>query len=462
MSDHFYTTDEFERERALAGGAYHDEGIACFVYPTQLSPPGTVPFFRLYNPDTGDHFYTTDANERDRAIARFGYRSEGIACSVFAASSQPGLTPLYRLWNGDAHDHFYTIDSAERDRAQTLSRYRDEPIACYVFPVPGPTQSAPAGSVPLYRLYVPDKSFWDKVGDFFSSIGNFVVGVLSTIGGAILDGLDGGLGWLLSGLSFILENTILRIPWLGGALRELWHIILTGVWGILSIIDILAGLLGFRPEKRMRIMIVVQEDEEGQPVPPRPEDGEILRLLQLAIDTFKGQANVRLIPVGAFRFSSPFQDVPTASEDYIYREGNPSQTETLDVNCDFELFQDVFGTVGSEFQRKLSVDLYFSGWRRLVGYGAPVAAFSVRSFKNAQKAGCAPPILDDWVIVKFASDTPGRVLAHEFGHACSLWHPLGTPDPTNLMTPGSDGGVGFELGLWQKVLLRASRHVTYF
>lgn len=39
-----------------------------------------VPLYRLQG--HGDHFYTTSADERDAAIAQYGYASEGIACYV--------------------------------------------------------------------------------------------------------------------------------------------------------------------------------------------------------------------------------------------------------------------------------------------------------------------------------------------------------------------------------------------
>jgi Repeat of unknown function (DUF5648) len=464
MSDHFYTTDEFERDRALAGGSYRLEIIACSVYPAVAGPAGTVPLFRLYNHDSGDHFYTTDANERDRAIARSGYRSEGVACAVFAAgNARPGLTALYRLWNGDESDHFYTVDPAENNRAQSGGGYRYEGIACFVFPPTG----GPPGTVPLYRLYKHDEGLLDSIGDFFSGIGNTIVGAASTIGGALLDTFDSTFGWALDGLSWVLENTLFSVPGIGDVLRDLWNGLLGVGWGLIDVGEMILGFLGIRPEKRMRIMVIIQEDEEGHAV---ATTAEIFPLLQLAIDTFKGQANVRLLPVGPFRYSSPFQDIPTASEDYIYREELGSRADTLDVDCDADLLVDDLGIIGSQFNYKLSRDLFFAGWRRLIGYGAPVAAFAVRSFKNGHSAGCSLGPLADYVVVRFAPDPVSKALprnrnlAHELGHACNLWHPSypGGPDPNNLMTPVSQGGVGFELRTEQVVLLRASRHVTYF
>jgi hypothetical protein len=36
----------------------------------------------MYNGGMGDHFYTIDAGERDRAVGSLGYVDEGIACYV--------------------------------------------------------------------------------------------------------------------------------------------------------------------------------------------------------------------------------------------------------------------------------------------------------------------------------------------------------------------------------------------
>jgi hypothetical protein len=44
---------------------------------------GSTPLYRLYSPSTGDHFYTLSAEERDAAVAVYGYVSEGVAAQVW-------------------------------------------------------------------------------------------------------------------------------------------------------------------------------------------------------------------------------------------------------------------------------------------------------------------------------------------------------------------------------------------
>src|SRR5258708_5612016 len=92
----------------------------------------------------GDHFYTTSAVERDTAVMKFGYTSEGVACNVYLQSRAPQVG-----------DHFYTTAQAAHDEFISTWGYRDEGIACYVLPNPGSS-----GAVPLYRLL--SWSVWDN------------------------------------------------------------------------------------------------------------------------------------------------------------------------------------------------------------------------------------------------------------------------------------------------------------
>lgn len=49
---------------------YQDEGVACWV--PAAAGPGTAPFYRSYQPQYSDHFYTTSAVERDSAEQNLG------------------------------------------------------------------------------------------------------------------------------------------------------------------------------------------------------------------------------------------------------------------------------------------------------------------------------------------------------------------------------------------------------
>jgi hypothetical protein len=58
---------------------YADEETTGFIFPTQELH--TVPLYRLYNTAIVDHFYTTNAAERDNAAQNLGYTNEGICPS---------------------------------------------------------------------------------------------------------------------------------------------------------------------------------------------------------------------------------------------------------------------------------------------------------------------------------------------------------------------------------------------
>ena len=154
--DHFYTTDESSPPSAKAG-PYAWEGVSAYLAPDPR--PGWVPFYRLWKGGaTGDHFYTTGASARDRAVDRYGYTYESVAGYVSPTPSA-GLVPLYRLWKGGATgDHFYTTSASKRDTAVSRYGYEYEGPAGYVAAQPG------NGLVPFFR-------WWNSaIGDHFYTI----------------------------------------------------------------------------------------------------------------------------------------------------------------------------------------------------------------------------------------------------------------------------------------------------
>ncbi|WP_248922183.1 InlB B-repeat-containing protein [Olsenella intestinalis] len=66
--------------------------------------------YRLYNPYSGEHFYTASPLERD-AVAAAGWSYEGVG---WVAPVEEG-EPVYRLYNPYGGDHHYTLSAGERD-----------------------------------------------------------------------------------------------------------------------------------------------------------------------------------------------------------------------------------------------------------------------------------------------------------------------------------------------------------
>lgn len=99
----------------------------------------SVPMYRLYNPNSGEHFYTKTTSERDY-LRSVGWRYEGIGWQAPASGN-----PVYRLYNPNAGDHHYTLNAGERDHLKKVG-WRYEGISWY----------SPSSGTPLYRLYNPN------------------------------------------------------------------------------------------------------------------------------------------------------------------------------------------------------------------------------------------------------------------------------------------------------------------
>ncbi|MBQ8603250.1 MAG: phosphodiester glycosidase family protein [Oscillospiraceae bacterium] len=105
--EHFYTGSTIERENLVNSG-WHYEGVAFH------SPHKGEPMYRLYNPNVGDHHYTGSTVERDNLISA-GWVYEGVAFNSAPASEINH--PQYRLYNPNAVSgaHHYTGSVEERD-----------------------------------------------------------------------------------------------------------------------------------------------------------------------------------------------------------------------------------------------------------------------------------------------------------------------------------------------------------
>ncbi len=66
-----------------------------------------VSMYRLYNPNSGEHFYTANAGEM-QYLSAIGWRYEGIGWTAPSTG-----TPVYRMYNPNVGDHHYTMNWAE-------------------------------------------------------------------------------------------------------------------------------------------------------------------------------------------------------------------------------------------------------------------------------------------------------------------------------------------------------------
>nr|MCR4950213.1 hypothetical protein [Solobacterium sp.] len=105
----------------------------------KLTDPVTM--YRLYNPNSGEHFYTAKAKERDY-LKQNGWKYEGVGWKAPGSS----IAPVYRLYNTNSGDHHYTMKIREKNALVKLG-WKYEGIGWY---------SDEKHTVPLYREYNPN------------------------------------------------------------------------------------------------------------------------------------------------------------------------------------------------------------------------------------------------------------------------------------------------------------------
>ncbi len=99
---------------------------------------GSVTMYRLYNPNSGEHFYTADVNEV-KQLRFVGWKYENVGWIAPEKSDQP----VYRLYNPNAGDHHYTTSAGERDHLVSVG-WKYEQIGWY---------SASPNKIKLLRQY---------------------------------------------------------------------------------------------------------------------------------------------------------------------------------------------------------------------------------------------------------------------------------------------------------------------
>ena len=278
-----------------------------------------------------------------------------------------------------------------------------------------------------------------------------VIDVVVAVIGAILETIESIVGWILSAIALVIE-LVLSIPIVGRFIGWVLAIAQTAYWLGVGVIDSAAGLLGIRPEKKLRICTIILADENGTAVRPTTD---VVKWLQNAVDVFKREANVRVMRGEPFHYTSGFGDSETVTTDWIHLPGDPSAKRILDLGGEAATMgADLVGP-GSDYNKIAILNCFYGTWRKLVGYGAPITIFIIRSLEEGSGRSLGP--LTDYVVIGGGQNINETDVTHELGHACYLWH---VSDSTNLMNGSPPRGTS--LSWWQVILLRSSRHVSYF
>ena len=99
--------------------------------------------YRLYNPNSGEHFYTGDKSEKDYLVS-VGWNDEGDAWKAAQVSD----TPVYRLYNPNTGEHHYTASGEETFALVTLG-WNYEQIGFY-------SNYKNVKGMPIYRVFNPN------------------------------------------------------------------------------------------------------------------------------------------------------------------------------------------------------------------------------------------------------------------------------------------------------------------
>lgn len=134
--EHLYTTDTNEYS-VLPGRGWLAEGAIykLFQGAGSLSGVDAGPYYRLYNPLSHQHHWTTDLNEYN-VLGSWGWTKEGVDGYILP-TAVAGSVPLYRLYlYAFGGLHLWTIDANEKNVLSTSNGWVDEGVAGYVVPLP--------------------------------------------------------------------------------------------------------------------------------------------------------------------------------------------------------------------------------------------------------------------------------------------------------------------------------------
>ena len=126
--------------KKVLGMAFIITGMFAWTITVSANQVKGYSMYRVYNPNSGEHFYTKDIGEQ-KYLKQLGWKDEGVGW--YAPSTGD---PVYRLYNKNAGDHHYTLNKQERDYLVKVG-WKFEGIGWY---------SEKATGIKLYRAYNPN------------------------------------------------------------------------------------------------------------------------------------------------------------------------------------------------------------------------------------------------------------------------------------------------------------------
>jgi hypothetical protein len=232
------------------------------------------------------------------------------------------------------------------------------------------------------------------------------------------------------------------IPVIGRLGKWGWNIVATLAHAPFGLIEWAFLAMGKKPEKKLKLAVVLYTKEDGLPY---ADTSKVIEQLEHTAKLYKDKANIKVSSAKATASEAP-------SEDWITIHEYPPSEKVLKVGCNKYAFGQDLWVTGTMYQFTALTKLFHTNFRRIIGYGSPVVVYIVEDIHEF--SGCSIGPLSDYVTI----DSKGLVsIAHEVGHACTLFHE--NNDEDNLMHP--KGSEKTKLTTKQIAMMRASRHITF-
>lgn len=164
--EHLYTSHPEEVEYLTSAGWGNEEQDQRMTLPESSS----TPVYRLYNPANGDHHYTSDTNECSVLTSQYGWVYDFNGEAAFYSSDTQAVT-VWRIYNSQhpLYGHLYTRDDNERN-FWLSNGWNDENIGWYAFAAgevsPAPQEHDTASQTDLSTVY------WTPNGKSYHSTDN--------------------------------------------------------------------------------------------------------------------------------------------------------------------------------------------------------------------------------------------------------------------------------------------------
>ena len=142
LGEHFYTISGSERDKLMNqfSQVWRLEGIAYYAY-FRKSEANLTPVYRFWSGRLAAHIWTASEDEKNKLLKEQSdtWQYEGVVFYTYPARKQPfGSMPVYRFWSGQLGDHFYTASETEKDKLilHYANTWTYEGVAWYAFAQP--------------------------------------------------------------------------------------------------------------------------------------------------------------------------------------------------------------------------------------------------------------------------------------------------------------------------------------